>query len=300
MRRLARPPRPARPARRTAGGGRRTRFRRRRTSPPEEEAGDHVGEPVDVEQHAARRDGDRDADCETCEQAPGDVSPPAAEQERSARIERRCCCRVAARKRGTEPGGRRVEGRSGPVGEILTAVREDLLSAEQHEQERDDPCASGANRLGDCEHDGEDDHRPGDRAQLRDEHRARASRRPLRERFPSGDAPVERGSGGRSSARGRRARRARGRPRSSGAAPASTRVPWRRSRRASCTSVRRNRECAAADSPTLRAAVNAGADDPADSRGYRQAARPDPRPALTATRTRRRSGMCDGWDYPGG
>ena len=124
---------------------------------------------MDVEQHPARCDGDCDPDGDAREHAAGDVSPPAAEQERSTRIERRCCSRMAARKRGTERGRRRVERGSRAVSEDLDCIHEDLLAREQHEQERDDPCASCANRLHHGEQDGEDKHHPGDRAQLRDE-----------------------------------------------------------------------------------------------------------------------------------
>ena len=229
---LARPPRRARPAPRTAGDGHRTRFRRRRTS-------------------SIRGGGRRSR-----RRASGRRAAPGSMRRR---LRHRPRCPWTCSGRRVPAGGWVGAQRPHRTPRLLPSGRSEMRDRVRRPPgwrwvgpcpQASSPHSWGSPRLRAARAGKGRSMRSGSvssrrlRARRRGRvpprwshpvawrRRARASRRLLRGRFPMRRRFGRRGSGGRSSARGRQARRARGRPRSSGAAPASTRVPWRRSRRA--------------------------------------------------------------------
>ena len=261
-RRCLRLPRPGRPLSAAApkrGSGRRTRSAHGEPGPAQRETGDHVREPVDVEQHAARGDRDGDPDRETGEHRARRTAAPPAEQKRRRGIERGRCRRVAARERRPERRRRGVEGRAHPVGELLHRQRQDLLAGHDRDDERHDPDAPLPDRLCDGEDETERDDRV-DAPELRDgRSRPCVDSRESRDGSPTSPRRCRSRSSGSSCAPGTRALRAARRRRSRGAARASAQARSRPPDRVARPGRRAAADACRPSRPTLRAVSSAGA-----------------------------------------
>ena len=108
----------------------------REPRPAEGQAGDHIGEPVDTEQHPAAGDADGNGGGTTCEERSRARRAPAGEHEGNRRVERGRSGRVTAWERGAESLRDGVERRAHAVEELLDRVDEHNFADDDGDEER--------------------------------------------------------------------------------------------------------------------------------------------------------------------
>ena len=128
--------------------------------PAECGTGDHIREPVHVEQHAAARDRYGDRDRSGGQERASRVTAAPPDQQRRGGVERCRRRRVPAGKRGPECCRDRVQGGSNSVDEVLHGQRQGGVAGDHDDEIRDDPAAASTHPL----HGGKDccegDHEP--------------------------------------------------------------------------------------------------------------------------------------------